>query len=209
MTINRMKLTIITFFAFIMIAVTTMIAFAAKNQPVTPASTKETEPEQDFTQHIEDIPQTHFNHSDNTNTAKQILPEAKLRELEGPINKEYGIREDILRFIEREIPVENEKGKHAAIRYAQESDYIYYHANQNEALKAITRKIIALDCLSYFLKDDEWLKISRGISKLMCDTKERDEHMWDIDKRYFGWKVLGNGGLSTKQIEELCESGKF
>ena len=134
--------------------------------------------------------------------------EQKLKELEGHINKEYGIREDILRFIEREIPAENEKAKYAAIRYAQASNIIYYHASQTEVIKTANKKIIALNCLANCYEDDEWLKISRGISQLMHNTPLRDQHMWEIDKKFFGWKVVGNG-VSTNKLKEICDSKEF
>lgn len=210
MTRKHLKIIILALFPFIIISITTIIAFAAKDQAVAAPSIKETETEseQDFPQHIEDIAQKHFNNSETANNDKQILPEEKLRELEGHINKEYGIREDILRFIEKEIPVENEKAKHAAIRYVKNSNFIYYHANQKEALKENSKQMITLECLSKIIPD-KYIALTRQIDKLMRDTKERDSHLWDIDKRYFGWKVLNNGGLSTKQIDELCESGNF
>jgi hypothetical protein len=206
MTIKHFKLIILAFLAFIMIAVTTIIAFAAKDQPVTVET--ESEPEPDFPQHIEDIAQTHFNNSENVDNAMQILPEEKLRELEGHINKEYGIREDVLRFIEKEIPAENEKAKHAAIRYAETMNFIYYHANQKEALEAMSKEYLALRCLSLFL-NDFYIQFTKNIESIMRNTTERDEHMWDIDKRFFGWKVIKGHGLSDKKEKEVCESGDY
>jgi len=216
MTVNHVKLKIFILIVLVVIVIVTIIAFASKDQQHPPSTIMETEikPENasgpsDVAQQTGNIAQKHSNDSENTIEAKQILPEAKLRELEGHINKEYGIREDILRFIEKEIPPENAKAKKAAIRNAELSNFIYYHANQKEALEADQKEAITLDCLGYALPDQEWLKISRGINKLMRDTQERDEHMWDIDKRYFGWKILGNGGLTDKQVKVLCESGDY
>lgn len=206
-----MKLKILILFMVITIGVTGILASASKNQRITSQSTvkeAETQTEPGVTQHVEDIPQKQFNHSENTMDAKQVLSEEKLRELEGHINKEYGIREDILRYIEKEIPADNEKAKKAAIKYARRMNLVYYHANQKEALIESRNEIIALNCLSNSMPEN-WLQISRGITNLMRDTKERDEHIWDIAKRYFSWKILGNGGLSTKQLEELCKSGEF
>src|SRR4029077_5668630 len=122
----------------------------------------ESEQEPDFTQHVENIAQKQFNTSENTTDAKQVLSEEKLRELEGHINKEYGIREDILRYIEKEIPPENEKAKKAAIKYAERMNFIYYHANQKEALEADPKEYLALRCLSLFFHDS-YIKFSENI----------------------------------------------
>lgn len=139
-----------------------------------------------------------------------INPTISLKELAGHVNKEYGIREDILRYIEKEIPPNNEMAKKAAIKYAQASQFIYYKATQEEAIKAVTKKLISLDCLRYALKGDEDpIAVPKYIAKLMRNTPERDKHMWYIDEHYFGWKVLGYGDLSTEQILKMCENGDY
>lgn len=131
-----------------------------------------------------------------------------MEELAGNINKEYGIREDILRYIEKEIPPNNELAKKAAIKMSQKMQFIYYKASQEEALKAVKTQFIAHECLSKVLPDS-WIDISRGIDKLMRNTPERDKHMWHIDETYFGWKVLGTGISSTQKMNEICASGSY
>ncbi len=137
-----------------------------------------------------------------------VNPNITKEELMGHINQEYGIREDILRYIEKEIPANNELAKKAAITLAQKMQFIYYGATEEEALKAARIESIARECLGHMLPDD-WLKISRGIGDLMRNTPERDKYMWHIDETYFSWKILGTGISSTEKMKEICQSGNF
>lgn len=157
---------------------------------------------QDFPKHIEEVSQKLFKNKDDQKISIELTPEKK-KELEGDINREYGIREDILRFIEKEIPTDNVKAKNAAIKYSKYSRTIYYEANEKEALELSKKESLALECLAKALPEN-WIKLSDGIQSLMRNTSERDKHMWDIDKKYFSWKVLGNGGLTTSEVKEKC-----
>lgn len=169
--------------------------------------------EESFPKHIEEVATKLFaqKKTDKLSTPESnqsTNPKVSLEELAGHINKEYGIREDILRYIEKEIPADNEKAKKAAITLAQKMQFIYYKATQDEALEAAKIQSRALECLSHLLPQT-WLDISRDMEKLMRNTPERDNHMWDIDQRYFSWKVLGTGISSTEQMKEICKSGNF
>ncbi len=142
---------------------------------------------------------------------ENTIPMAKAvskEKLMGHLNKEYGIREDILRYIEREVP-DNEMAKKAAIKYAQKWNFIYYKATQEEAIKEANQQLITLDCLRLALKTDERMAISRGISELMRNTPERDKYLWDISSKYFGGKAFGNEPISDDELKRICESGDY
>ena len=51
-------------------------------------------------------------------------------------------------------------------------------------------------------------ELTTGVDKLMRNTKARDEHMWDIDTKYFGWKIIGSG-LSINDEKTACAKGAF
>lgn len=198
---------------FIMLVIgIVFIAFSlSKNEK--PAVTKKINKEDEFINHIESTAQELFKPQKNNSGSKlnnkspSPLSKEKLKELKGNINKEYGIREDILRYIEKEIPATNEKAIKAALTYAQTEQFIYYGATPEEAIIADKKALISLHCMGEAI--DNYIEISRGLDKLMRNTPERDEHMWDIDERYFGWKVLGFGDTSLRQLKEICEKGEF
>ncbi|MDA8562208.1 hypothetical protein N9L02_03775, partial [Gammaproteobacteria bacterium] len=141
-------------------------------------------------------------------TNKTLTPSSSIKKLAGQINKEYRIREDILRYIEKNIPADNQKAKNAAIKIAQRLQLIYYGATKEEALKLFEKQSLALRCLTYSLPND-WVETAEGIHKLMRNTSERDAHMWEISKSYFSGKILWSGNLSTQQKKDLCEQGNY
>jgi len=207
-----MKVKILTGIVIAAISITAIVSTASRSEN-SPSSKEETFPEQ-----IERIASKNFAQKPNKKTDnlaesewnhQPINPNISMKELAGKVNKEYGIREDILRYIEKEIPADNEKAKKAAFKYAQRMQFIYYQATQTEALKAFKEGSLALECLSYSLPDRGWIDVSRGIEKLMRNTPERDKHMWSIAENYFSWKVLGGAELTTLQKKELCESGRY
>ena len=87
-------------------------------------------------------------------------------------------------------------------------NHIYYHADQDTALNLMPKEYLALRCLSLFLHDS-YLELTKQIELLMNNTPEREAHLSDISKRYFGWKVLKGHGLSTKQEQASCENGDY
>jgi hypothetical protein len=199
-----MKVKILTGFIIAAISVTAIVSTASRSE------NKTADEEESFPQHIEKVATKLFAEKKaNKSPIPVASQKVSLEELAGYINKQYGIREDILRYIEKEIPPNNEKAQKAALKYAERSQFIYYKATQAEALEAYKEGSLALECLSYALPNRGWIDVSRGIEKLMRDTPERDKRMWYVDENYFGWKVLGSGNLSTKQKKRLCETGKY
>jgi hypothetical protein len=167
--------------------------------------------EKDFAKHFEGVTTNSFIKKESIEEKNLMKISANSLEiLVGRVNKEFGIREDILRYIEKEIPPENEKAKKAAITYAQTSQFIYYEATNEEAIKAVTKKLISLECLRDALKGDEDpIAVPKYIAKLMRNTPERDKHMWDVDKRYFSSKLMSYGSFSDAKIKEMCAEGNY
>ena len=132
-----------------------------------------------------------------------------IQRLQGRITNLFGIRDDVLEFIIKNVPNDNEKAKIAAIKLAQ-SDYKIYYGNvsQVNALLLANHSVLIGYCLMKYLPNNEDLKITRGIEKIMMDTKERNQYMWAIDRKYFSWKVIGSG-LSIADENIACEQGDF
>lgn len=143
------------------------------------------------------------------NQDTSITPRISLDELAGHINKEYGIREDILRYIEKEIPRTNKQAFDAAIKLAADSHFIYYKATKEEALQRVKRTFIATHCFNQSLSRIEAHRIYQGINKMMRDTPEREQHIWHIDESYFGWKMVGFGNTSSDELKQMCETGNY
>lgn len=128
--------------------------------------------------------------------------------LEGSVTNKFGIRDDILQFIEREIPEKNSSALIAAIKLAHYDNKIYYHTtNQEEAIKLSKKEALALSCLENALPN-EWQTLAEGVRKLMRNNPARDKHIWNTDEKYFSWKVLGTG-LTDNEEKERCDSGNF
>lgn len=204
-----MKMKILTSIIVVAISATVIISTTSRSD-----NTRQSE-EEVFPQQIERIASKNFSQKlDNKPTIQEwdhqpINPNISMEELAGPINKEYNIREDILRYIEKEIPANNVIAKEAAIKYAQAEQFIYYKASQKEAIKTVSRQIIALKCLRYSIHTNEPKMVTRNIDKLMRNTPERDKHMWHIDETYFGWKVLGHEPITKAKLKEICETGNY
>ncbi len=146
--------------------------------------------------------------------SKLSQADAKISEseqkLEGKITNPFGIRDDILDFIITNVPSSNESALRAAILSAQLSQEIYYgDITQAEAIKLVDRDALVGTCLDIYLGGfKQGYKVDMGIDKLMRNTKVRDKHMWDIDRKYFSWKVLGSG-LSVADEKIACQKGDF
>jgi hypothetical protein len=125
--------------------------------------------------------------------------------LEGTITNSFGIRDDILEYIVKNIPENKESALRAAIKLAQNQNFIYYKLESEEALKLEDNNALLDGCLIIFLGN---VNISMGIDSLMRNTPERDAHMWKIDREYFGWKVIGSG-LSIADEKAACLKGNF
>lgn len=136
-------------------------------------------------------------------------PAPTKQELMGEITNREGIRDDILQYIVKAIPPENEKAVQAAVKVAKYDQDMYYQVtSKEEAIEAAKKYSVALDCLGHAYPD-EGLKISKEISRLLGDTPERNKYQWDIAHKYYAWQVLGNGGLTDDQVKEKCEKGDF
>ena len=139
---------------------------------------------------------------------KEQTTTLNMKELEGSSRNEYGIRDDILRFIEVNVPQDNKKALAAAIKAAQYQNQVYYHStNQKEAIEYFKKEMLAVNCFANALPND-WIKIRKGIRDLMSNNAEREKHMWEVIDKYFTGKALGTG-LNDFEEAEKCKSGNF
>lgn len=133
---------------------------------------------------------------------------SSMQELEGEITNQYDIRNDILQFVEGNVPENNKNASEAAIKLAQYANKIYYHSFSSEEAMALSKKEnIALACLDKALPKG-WLKISEGIGGLMRNTEAREKHMWEVSEKFLSWQVIGTG-LNDREVDEKSKSGNF
>lgn len=93
---------------------------------------------------------------------------------------------------------------------------IYYgNLSESDALVLNKKQNLAFSCLVDYLDNanvnsNALDNVKRGgqIMKRMRNTKDRDAYMWDIDRKYFSWKVLGTG-LSVAEEDMLCQKRDF
>jgi hypothetical protein len=136
---------------------------------------------------------------------KLINLSESLDELRGSITNPFGIRDDILEYIMTNIPKDNESAIRAAIKMMQYMQSIYFdNPTQEEALSLNAKYSLANHCSLVYLNRNEPLAIWR----VMRNTDARDKYMWDIDRKYFSWKVLGTG-LTIDDEDIACEKGEF
>lgn len=130
-------------------------------------------------------------------------------ELEGKITNPFGIRDDILEYIIKTVPVNNESALRAAIKLNQDDQQIYYgDLTEDQAMKLVDNQALILTCLIKYLPNNADVILGRGIDSLMRNTKARDGHLWAVDRKYFSWKVIGSG-LSVADEDNACAKGEF
>lgn len=140
---------------------------------------------------------------------KQKRDESEIS-LEGRITNAFGVRDDILDYILKTVPSNNESAIRAAIKLAQEDQLIYYgDISESEALRLDSNENLIETCLATYLpNNNQGLQLMSKMDKLMRNTKLRDKHMWDIDRKYFGWRVLSSG-LNSADEDKACAEGLF
>ena len=132
-----------------------------------------------------------------------------LKELEGTITNRYGIRDDIVRYIERNMPKGNPIIDTATFKFAAITNEIYYHTSEKDAMEKAQTQFIALQCLRKQMSMVEWDKFTDGINNMMNDTPERKKHTKDIDNKYFGWKIFTVKISDDEKLKIVCESGNY
>jgi hypothetical protein len=142
------------------------------------------------------------------------LPES-LEELRGSITNPCGIRDDILEYIVKNIPSNNESAVRAAIKLAQYRQQIYFgNLSESDALILDSKENLAVECLTQYLHKVSGKDILKDLDdtsqvmKIMFNTNARDKHRWDVDNKYFSWKVLGTG-LTVADEKIACQKGEF
>jgi hypothetical protein len=142
------------------------------------------------------------------------LPES-LEELRGTITNPFGIRDDILEYIVKNIPSNNESAVRAAIKVAQYDQMIYFgNLTESEAINIHAKNVLAFTCLSNYLdvsprkNDVNSVRKAGKVEDVMFNTKSRVDHEWYVDRKYFSWKVLGTG-LTVADEKIACERGEF
>lgn len=126
--------------------------------------------------------------------------------LEGKITNPFGVRDDILEFILKNVPNDDPRIMKASIEKAQLNQSIYYDdISAKDALKLANKDSLLTTCLRIYTTN---YSIENGIDKLMRNTKARNAHMWEVDRKYFSWKIVGSG-LSVADENKACEKGDF
>lgn len=145
--------------------------------------------------------------------SSNIVSMSKLSEsqglLQGSITNPLGIRDDILDYIIKTVPNNNESALRAAIKLAQNDQLIYYGGlTPEQALKLADNDVLLQICLGVYLPDNNSIRLTSNMDSLLRNTKARNKHMWDIDHKYFSWKVIGSG-LNNDEENKACAEGDF
>lgn len=151
-----------------------------------------------------------------TNSAPKLanLPES-IEDLRGPITNPFGIRDDILEYIVKNIPSNNESAVRAAIKMMQYQQAIYFdNPSESEALVLNSKRNLSFKCAYKYLHQASNKDILADIDdaakvlKLMRNNQACDNYMSEISRKYFSWKVLGTG-LTVADEEIACQRGEF
>lgn len=133
------------------------------------------------------------------------IPES-MAKLEGTITNKFGIRDDILEYIINTVPKDNRLVIKAALKMAKIRQTIYYeNISTDDAVKLADNDSLLTACLRIYTGN---YGIDDGIDKRMRDNKDRDSHMWIIDRKFFSWKIIGSS-LSVADEKIACEKGDF
>jgi hypothetical protein len=127
-------------------------------------------------------------------------------ELMGVITNPLGIRDDILKYILKNATNNNQLVLKAVVKYAQNEQLIYYgNISESKAIYLANKQVLLETCLLMYNGN---YNLVDNINELMRNTKKRDERMWEIDTKYFAWKVIGSG-LSINDEKIACKNGEF
>jgi hypothetical protein len=129
----------------------------------------------------------------------------------GNMNKSYGVREDIVAFIQSKIPRYNSEAIKAAFIIARQEQILYYEATTpEEAAKAVQKIIIANECMrqAFENKVSSYL-IYKDIENLMQNNKERMNHTWAVNEKFFAKNHYQFKSYEGDELKKLCMSGEY
>ncbi len=134
-----------------------------------------------------------------------FVAESSKDELLGKITNQYGIRDDILNYILKTIPAENESALFHAIKMAQYTQQMYISNDRETAIKEAESMGASIDCLmdSYGMVNTDNLVVA--LDKIRDDTPLR-LHQERVGEQLMGWQVIK---ANMTPIDKLCNSGDY
>lgn len=131
------------------------------------------------------------------------------KELAGKITNQYGVRDNVLAYIEKTIPENQKLIRRAAISLAADDQKIYYGMiTKSEGLKLFNHSLLVGTCISIFMKDNLFINFLRELSTIRHISKANIKH-----ENYISHDVYGSFGMTTglslPEEEKLCKEGKF
>ena len=125
----------------------------------------------------------------------------------GQVTNPYGIRDDVLEFIFKTIPSNNESATYAAIRLEQNQLQIYKTENESDAVYYANEGFLPIVCLSQALGSIGSSKYLDELDKIQRRTSD-GKNMDKVIRQKLGWKVLGPQ-KPFKELESICEKGGY
>jgi hypothetical protein len=140
-----------------------------------------------------------------------MINNAHAESLQGEMNSNYGVREDIVAYIQRTIPRNNLIAMRAALTIARQENILYYEAsNSDQAAKAVQKISTANECLrlAFDNKVSSYL-LYKHIENMMENTRERRNHIWDVNKKFFANNHYQFKTYNDDELKQICQKGDY
>ena len=125
----------------------------------------------------------------------------------GKVTNPYGIRDDVLEFIIKTIPADNESAIYAAIRMMQYDVLIYRAKTDDEAVEYANQQAIPIHCLVSNLGGVNTSRLVDRIDEMDNITAE-SKKMAEVIRKKLAWKIIGTD-KSNKELENICNNGDY
>lgn len=132
-----------------------------------------------------------------------------LERLMGTIDATYQVRTDILLYINNSAPLFSKPWK-ALLKIAQNQNFLYYHARTyEEAENTVKETSVAQRCLNLEYNEGIGYSHFKKIEEMMGDTKERQEHIFEVSNYFFGRRGFSHLKINKADLEYRCDSGNY
>ncbi|GEM_PF-2852039 len=196
---NKLKITIIIILAIAIVAIVVVMLYRNETSD-NPVANKAIESVADkkVSHEFQDLAQPEN---------KRPLPSP---DLVGPVHNQYGIRDDILTYIENTIPHWNKDAWKAATTIAVARQDLYYKAQTDQEANAASDRIVfATQCLALEFPPDsnKAYLIFKKIEELMENTRERRIYVWEVSDKYFAGKSHRKPlDISDEKLQQKCKA---
>lgn len=134
--------------------------------------------------------------------------EESLSALAGPVTNSFGIRDDVLAIIKKQIPDADPKLMFAVIRYAQYQQQDFLSDNPKDIVKWTNKEILSIWCIGRLMGMDEaYSKLIHPVNDQFWNTPERKARRDWQDHQVNGY-IFGTG-FNSAEDDKKCDQGDF